>query len=74
MSTFSHTDWTVICDYPLCGRQERTDTLGIQDATAADVRRYLRRQGWIVAKPHPNLEVRRRLDYCPDHKPQPEEG
>jgi hypothetical protein len=76
MSTFSHTDWTVICNgttdgWP-CGKSERTDALDLRDgSTAADVRRVLKRRGWAVNVPNPDQDaLLRRLDFCPDHKPE----
>lgn len=67
MSTFPHTDWTVICDYPLCTAQERTDTLNLSthESTATNVRKVLRRRGWAVAVP---TGRERRADFCPEHK------
>ena len=68
MSTFSHTGWTVICNQGNCGAQDRTDTLGLRDGTAADVRRILKRRGWAVNIPNPSPGGRpKRLDFCPEH-------
>lgn len=65
MSTFSHTDWTVICDYPDCPRQLTTDDLGMSDPTAAGVRKVLRRRGWAIAV---FTGREKRADFCPAHK------
>jgi hypothetical protein len=65
VSTFSHTDWTVICDHPGCGASERTDQLDMQNGTATEVRKVLRRRGWLVAVSRPEM---RPVDFCPDHK------
>lgn len=67
MSTFSHTDWTVICDYPDCTAQERTDTLNfsMHKSTATNVRKVLKRRGWAVAV---FIGRERRADFCPAHK------
>ena len=74
MSAFSHTDWTVTCDWrngeDFCTAQERTDTLSASVLTARDVRRVLRQLGWAVNLPSgPKVgRVPRRLDFCPAHK------
>lgn len=69
MSTFSHTDWTVICDYEdeggTCGQSERSDTLNLRDGTATEIRSILKRRGWAVAVP---TGRERRADFCPEHK------
>ena len=71
MSTFSHTDWTVICDAEGCLAQERTDTLELRDGTATGVRKVLKRRGWAVAvRVYNGIAQTRRLDFCPEHKPQ----
>lgn len=76
MSTFSYTDWTVICNGrdgdQACMEQGRTDIFDLQDgSTAADVRKILKREGWVVNVPNPDRESRiRRLDFCPKHKPE----
>jgi hypothetical protein len=70
VSTFSHMDWTVICDHPGCMAQARTDTLDLWDGNAASVRKALKQRGWAVAVRDPCGPVDRhpRLDFCPDHK------
>ncbi len=73
MSTVSHTVWTVYCngieDGNACMAQLRTDELELRDGIAADVRRELREhEGWMVDVTSRDGS-RRRLDYCPRHRP-----
>jgi hypothetical protein len=74
VSAFSHTDWTVICDHPDCGRQLNGADLdsGPDSPTTADIRKILRRQGWQTSARAPDdgygAKYNRRLDFCPDHK------
>ena len=77
MSAFSHTDWTVICngtneDGTPCAAYGRTDEIDRMDTTTArGVRRVLKRHGWLVGVPAEGTRRgRRRLDFCPDHKPK----
>lgn len=69
MSTFSHTDWTVICDYSdrcgHCPASERTDLLELPNGTATEVRKVLRRRGWAVAV---FTGREKTADFCPEHK------
>lgn len=88
MSTFSHTDWTVICngaedDGRPCMEQGRTDTFDLHDgSSAADVRAILKRRGWAVNVPQGGRRYdsagrpirQQRLDFCPKHKPVRGEG
>lgn len=76
MSTFSHTDWTVICNGKLddgspCPAYGRTDVTGGE--TAGQVRAILKKQGSAIAVPDPSRNPgdgwrKRTLDFCPDHK------
>lgn len=83
MSTFSYTDWTVICngedDGLPCPEQERTDTLDLRDGSgAAHVRKILKARGWAVNVPQSEVQYdstgrplrQQRLDFCPKHKPE----
>ena len=73
MSAFSHTSWTIMCngetDGMQCGASLNSDELDRMDAVAADVRKRLKSRGWQV-NVKPANGYPRRLDYCPDHKPQ----
>jgi len=53
-----------------CWRSLNSDELDLMDATAADVRKRLKSQGWLVSVKSAN-GYPRRFDYCPDHKPPP---
>lgn len=72
MSTFSHTDWTVICngtneDGSPCPLQWNTGSDG--GDTAGDARRWLKKRGWLVSV-RPANGYPRRMDFCPAHKGQ----
>lgn len=72
MSAFSHTDWTVLCDHPDCLRCLRSSDF-MQDVDTAWIRRALKQQGWTVAirqSQADGSQREKRLDYCPDHKPE----
>jgi hypothetical protein len=58
--------WTISCDRPRCEEYQH----GERGWTAAEIRNMLRAEGWAVAVPHPNPNIRQRQDFCPDHKPQ----
>lgn len=77
MSAISYTDWTILCDGEGCPRQLSTQDLDMgamsELATAAGVRRTLRKRGWAVSVPNAQGS-RRRRDFCPDHKEVPRGG
>lgn len=76
MSASSYTDWQVECDGrdegKRCGVSLWASELSVMDATAATVRKRLKGLGWAVniVNPEPDSKPRR-LDFCPDHKPDP---
>lgn len=76
MSAFTHVAHIVICngvydDGQACMAVGNSDSLDLRDVNATEVRAILRRRGWTVNLPNPDADSRvRRLDFCPDHKPE----
>lgn len=74
MSASSFTDWQIACDYPGCGMSvwmTEIDLRGVSNAS--ELRRTLKKRGWTVNVPASSVSgvhAARRLDFCPDHKPQ----
>lgn len=55
-----------------CPEQGNSDSLGLNNAVAATVRRHLKRRGWAVNLTNPEPGgYPRRLDYCGRHKQRP---
>lgn len=69
MSASSFTDWSISCDHPGCDRQQWASNISnVIHPTAADVRKVLKRCGWVVNIPAGDGS-RKRKDYCPHHNP-----
>jgi hypothetical protein len=70
VSASSFTDWSIECDYPDCGKQVWASQTMLRDATAASLRKELKRSGWTVdISTLGDIHQKRHLDFCPDHKP-----
>jgi len=72
MSASSFTDWQIACDHPGCGKQVWASNVSTFDQTATSLRKALKDCGWTVNVAADPLSGRgrRRLDFCPDHKPE----
>lgn len=76
MSADSFTDHRISCNWPECTAERWGSQTGLRDRfTAADVRKVLKKRGWLVSvRQDPALGIpmpgdkRKRLDFCPVHK------
>jgi hypothetical protein len=69
VSTWTHVDYLVGCDYPGCIAVGTWDQMDIgSGGSAASVRRRLKADGWAVNLPPETPAYRQRRDFCPEHK------